>query len=120
MDNQKLPELTVNINLTYEAITYVKRFINHEDLPIKTAGVRIAVLPGGCAGFKYGLSVERHPLDDDIIISYAGIRLFIDEFSAQYLEGTTIDYVSNISGSGFTFNNPSSSGGCGCGSSFSA
>jgi len=31
-----------------------------------------------------------------------------------------IDYVSSMQGSGFTFKNPNSTGGCGCGSSFSA
>lgn len=37
-----------------------------------------------------------------------------------YLEGTTIDYIDGLQGKGFTFNNPRSSGSCGCGSSFSA
>jgi iron-sulfur cluster assembly accessory protein len=42
----------------------------------------------------------------------------VDPFSAQYLEGVEIDYVSSMMGSGFAFKNPNSSGGCGCGSSF--
>jgi iron-sulfur cluster assembly protein len=46
--------------------------------------------------------------------------VFVDPFSAQYLGGTTIDYVSSMQGSGFTFKNPNATGGCGCGSSFSA
>jgi iron-sulfur cluster assembly protein len=49
-----------------------------------------------------------------------GLKVFVDMFSAQYLSGVEIDYVSNVMGSGFTFNNPNSSGGCGCGSSFAA
>ena len=49
-----------------------------------------------------------------------GYRVFVDPFSAQYLSGVTIDYVSSMQGSGFTFKNPNSTGGCGCGSSFSA
>ena len=36
------------------------------------------------------------------------------------LNGVTIDYVTSMQGSGFTFKNPNSTGGCGCGSSFSA
>ena len=44
--------------------------------------------------------------------------MFVDPFSAQYLNGVTIDYVTNMQGSGFTFDNPNASGGCGCGSSF--
>jgi iron-sulfur cluster assembly accessory protein len=47
-----------------------------------------------------------------------GLRLFVDPFSMQYLGGVEIDYVTTFQGSGFTFNNPNASGGCGCGSSF--
>ena len=36
------------------------------------------------------------------------------------LNGVTIDYVSSMQGSGFTFTNPNATGGCGCGSSFTA
>ena len=49
-----------------------------------------------------------------------GVRLFVDGFSLQYLNGVTIDYVSSMQGSGFTFSNPNATGGCGCGSSFTA
>jgi iron-sulfur cluster assembly protein len=102
------------------AVDQVKSFITQEDVPAETAGLRVAVLPGGCSGFKYGLNIEEHPLDDDIIFETQGLRVFVDAFSAQYLQGTTIDYVSSVQGSGFTFDNPSASGGCGCGSSFTA
>jgi iron-sulfur cluster assembly protein len=36
------------------------------------------------------------------------------------LNGVTVDYVSSMQGSGFTFTNPNATGGCGCGSSFTA
>jgi iron-sulfur cluster assembly protein len=48
----------------------------------------------------------------------SGLRVFVDQFSLQYLEGVEIDYVTTMMGSGFTFKNPNASGGCGCGSSF--
>jgi iron-sulfur cluster assembly protein len=35
-----------------------------------------------------------------------GIRVFVDGFSAQYLSGVTVDYVTSMQGSGFTFTNP--------------
>ena len=47
-----------------------------------------------------------------------GVRVFVDAFSAQYLSGVVIDYVTSMQGSGFTFTNPNATGGCGCGSSF--
>ncbi len=120
MTTAQRPEMTVDITLTDEAVDKVKDFMSVEDVPEETAGLRVSVMPGGCAGFKYGLNIEEHPLDDDIIVDYSGLKLFVDAFSAQYLQGITIDFVSNMNGSGFTFNNPSASGGCGCGSSFSA
>jgi iron-sulfur cluster insertion protein len=39
--------------------------------------------------------------------------------SFMYLMGTSIDYVEGLQGAGFKFNNPNSTGSCGCGSSFS-
>ena len=82
------------------------------------AGLRVAVLPGGCSGFQYGLNIEDAPEADDEIFEQAGVRVFVDPFSAQYLDGVEIDYVSSMMGSGFSFRNPNASGGCGCGSSF--
>jgi iron-sulfur cluster assembly accessory protein len=109
---------TVTVNVTDRASEQVKQFMSQEKVPLETAGLRIAVLPGGCSGFKYGLNIEERPFDDDIVVDVAGVRVFVDAFSAQYLQGTTIDYVSSMQGAGFTFSNPNSTGGCGCGSSF--
>ena len=109
---------TVTVNLTDRATAQVKQFMTQEQVPAETAGLRVAVLPGGCSGFKYGLNIEERPFEDDIIVEVGGVRVFVDAFSAQYLQGTTIDYVSSMQGAGFTFSNPQSTGGCGCGSSF--
>ncbi|MGY8799670.1 MAG: HesB/IscA family protein [Longimicrobiales bacterium] len=77
------------------------------------SGLRVAVLPGGCSGFQYGLNLEEEPEADDDIIEVDGVKVFVDPFSAQYLEGVEIDYVTSMMGQGFTFRNPSLSGGCG-------
>jgi len=82
------------------------------------AGLRVAVLPGGCSGFQYGLNIEDAPEADDEVLEKDGVRIFVDPFSAQYLDGVEIDYVSSMMGAGFSFRNPNASGGCGCGSSF--
>jgi iron-sulfur cluster assembly protein len=103
--------------LTATAATEVRRYIEEQGAA-ESAGLRVGVLPGGCSGFQYGLNIEDEPGEDDMILESEGIRLFVDPFSLQYLNGTEIDYVSTFQGSGFTFNNPNASGGCGCGSSF--
>ena len=108
----------MQIQLTEIALTKVQSFIDDQDLG-QNAGLRVAVLPGGCSGFQYGLNIEEAPEDEDEILDLSqGIRIFVDPFSVQYLEGIEIDYATSMMGSGFTFNNPAASGGCGCGSSF--
>jgi iron-sulfur cluster assembly accessory protein len=117
---QQAPAGGFALNLTGRAAEEVQKFIVQEQVPTDTAGLRISVLPGGCSGFKYSLNIEERPLDDDLVSELNGVRVFVDGFSAQYLAGITIDYVTSMQGSGFTFNNPNASGGCGCGSSFTA
>ncbi len=111
----------IGLTITDAAATEVRKFIAAtEDVPADKAALRVSVLPGGCSGFKYSLSIEETPLDEDMLMEVNGVRLFVDGFSAPYLSGVTIDYTSSMQGSGFTFNNPNASGGCGCGSSFTA
>jgi iron-sulfur cluster assembly protein len=110
----------IQLTITPTAGTEVQRFMEAEGVAADQGGLRVSVQPGGCSGFKYSLLIEDKPADDDLIIDQGGFRAFVDPFSAQYLNGVIIDYVSSMQGSGFTFKNPNSTGGCGCGSSFSA
>ena len=110
------PEIDKMIVLTPTALTKVHEFMAENDAD--RAGLRVAVLPGGCSGFQYGLNIEDAPEGDDEVLDVEGVKVFVDPFSAQYLEGVEIDYVSTMMGSGFAFRNPNAAGGCGCGSSF--
>ena len=105
------------VTMTSSASEKVQDFIREHGVE-GDVGVRVAVLPGGCSGFQYGLNVEDGPEADDEVLNVNGVRVFVDPFSAQYLEGVEIDYVTSMMGQGFTFQNPKASGGCGCGSSF--
>ena len=107
----------VMVTLTATATEKVQDFIKEHGVETE-AGLRVAVLPGGCSGFQYGLNIEDEPESDDEVLDIRGVKLFIDPFSAQYLEDVEIDYVTSVMGQGFTFSNPRASGGCGCGSSF--
>ena len=118
MSTAQQPEVALVV--TPGAATEVKRFMEAEGVAPEQGGLRVSVQPGGCSGFKYGLLIEDAAADDDLVVEQEGFRVFVDPFSAQYLSGVIIDYVSSMQGSGFTFKNPNSTGGCGCGSSFSA
>ena len=109
----------MTITVTSTAAAEVQKFMEEQGAT-EAAGLRVAVLPGGCSGFQYGLNIEDEAQDDDDIVESNGIRLFVDPFSGQYLDVVEIDYVTTMMGAGFTFKNPNASGGCGCGSSFTA
>ena len=107
------------MTLTDVAAEKVRDFIENFEAT-ENAGLRVSVLPGGCSGFQYGLNIEETFESDDEIFELQGIKIFIDPFSSQYLDGIEIDYTSSMMGQGFVFNNPNATGGCGCGSSFTA
>ena len=110
----------VDLTVTANAGVEVKKFMELEGVTADQGGLRVSVQPGGCSGFKYSLVIEDKCAEDDLVIAREGFNIFVDPFSAQYLSGITIDYATSMQGSGFTFKNPNSTGGCGCGSSFSA
>jgi iron-sulfur cluster assembly protein len=110
----------MTITVTQTAVAEVRKFMEDQGAAADTAGLRVAVLPGGCSGFQYGLNIEDEAQGDDEVFESNGLRLFVDPFSGQYLDGVEIDYVTTMMGAGFTFKNPNASGGCGCGSSFTA
>jgi iron-sulfur cluster assembly accessory protein len=111
---------SVNLNVTEPAAVEIKKFMSSEEGLPETAGLRVRVVPGGCSGFQYSLNIEEASRQGDFVLDEKGVRLFVDMFSAQYLNGVQIDYVSNVMGAGFTFTNPNATGSCGCGSSFTA
>jgi iron-sulfur cluster assembly accessory protein len=111
---------TVTITITPAAGVEVKKFMEQEGVTSQAGGLRVSVQPGGCSGFRYGLLIEEQSADDDLVVDQEGVKVFVDPFSAQYLNGVTIDYTTSMQGSGFTFKNPNATGGCGCGSSFTA
>ena len=116
--NTALP--TMNLGVTEAAAEEIKKFMAGEEGLPETAGLRVRVVPGGCSGFQYSLNIEEESRPNDHVLTSGGVRLFVDMFSAQYLNGVEIDYVSGVMGSGFTFKNPNATGSCGCGSSFTA
>jgi iron-sulfur cluster assembly accessory protein len=106
------------LTLTDKAVQMIK--ITREQEGIEAGyGLRVAVKGGGCSGMEYALDFEPEPRENDFVIDYEGLQVYVDAISARYLQGTQIDYVLGTTGAGFKFNNPKAIGSCGCGSSFS-
>jgi iron-sulfur cluster assembly protein len=108
---------TEGVQLTASAVERIKEAMQKENLGADF-GVRFAVTGGGCSGLSYSMSFERDARDDDRVLEFDGVRVFVDEASAPYLAGTTVDYVVGLHKEGFKFLNPKASRTCGCGESF--
>ena len=106
------------IQLTEGAVSKVREILQTQEP--KPAGLRIAVVGGGCSGFSYSMAFENSPNMMDKTYNYDGLKVFVDQASLLYLDGAECDYVESIEGSGFKFSNPNVKSTCGCGSSFSA
>jgi iron-sulfur cluster assembly protein len=105
------------VTLTTGAIAKVKSILaeRNEDM-----GLRIAVVGGGCSGFQYQMTLDKEPRADDKILDMEGLKVYVDAQSILYLNGTKVDYVDGLNGSGFKFDNPNAQASCGCGETFEA
>jgi iron-sulfur cluster assembly protein len=82
--------------------------------------LRMKVVGGGCSGLRYELAFDDRENETDTLIEAFGVRVAIDEKSALYLMGTTLDFVDTLNETGFKMVNPNASTTCGCGESFAA
>lgn len=105
------------LEVTETAAAKIKEIREAEAIE-STYALRVKVMGGGCAGFQYDLYFDE-PAEGDNHFESQGVKLVCDQMSFMYLMGTSIDYVEGLQGAGFKFNNPNTTGSCGCGSSFS-
>lgn len=105
------------INITDSAISKIADLLLEENNP--NLKLRTFVQGGGCSGFQYGFTFDEEQNEDDFVINKTGMSVLIDAMSMQYLQGSTIDFKEDLSGSSFVIQNPGATSTCGCGSSFS-
>jgi iron-sulfur cluster assembly accessory protein len=117
-NHAKFVEASRMVQLTPVAVTKVKEILQQQTP--SPAGLRVAVVGGGCSGFSYHMAFENQVNENsDNVYEFEGLKVLVDQMSEMYLEGVQIDYIETIEGSGFKFNNPNVKSTCGCGSSFS-
>jgi iron-sulfur cluster assembly protein len=105
------------ITLTDKGAEKVHEFLASQASSDEASGLRVGVRGGGCSGFQYMLAFDARR-DGDIVIETHGITLLVDDASAPYVKGATVDYVDGLQGAGFKVDNPNVIAACGCGSSF--
>lgn len=105
------------IKLSERAVTELKDLMASQDK--SQAALRVWVAGGGCSGLSYGLALDdSSPEEGDQVFEQSGIRIFVDDLSLHYMDGSTVDFVEDTLGGGFKIDNPNAVSSCGCGSSF--
>lgn len=77
--------------------------------------LRIAIVGGGCSGFKYAMGLTDEVFEDDKVFADAVV---IDQESLEIMNGSVIAFRDNMTGAQFVIENPNVMSGCGCGNSF--
>jgi iron-sulfur cluster insertion protein len=106
---------TAPVSVDQSAIDRVKWLREREGLD-KNVKLRVAIVGGGCSGFKYAMGLTDEVFEDDQVFSDAVV---IDETSLEIMAGSKISYQDQLTGAQFVIENPNVVSGCGCGSSFS-
>lgn len=102
------------INITDEAKSKLIAIMDEEKVP----AVRFGLQGGGCSGFTYTFTLEGIISEDDFQIDLDGShKMVVDPMSGMYLEGSTVDFKSDLNGDTFLFDNPNAKSKCGCGNS---
>ena len=106
------------VSLSPVAVKRVKELMDRQNL--QHAFLRMGVKGGGCSGLSYNLEFDTELGKFDKQFEIDGVKVVVDAKSYLYLNGSTLDYVTQGLTGGFTFVNPNAKSSCGCGSSFSA
>jgi iron-sulfur cluster insertion protein len=81
--------------------------------------MRVTVNGGGCSGFTYNFDLDDKTDEDDRVFENAGAKVVVDDTSLDFLKGAELNYIEDLMGSYFAFQNPNAASTCGCGTSFS-
>ena len=82
--------------------------------------LRISIRGGGCAGMEYVFELIQVASMEEGDLLLANGKVVVDTISANYLQGSTLDYTTELAGERFVFKNPNAGASCGCGMSFTA
>jgi iron-sulfur cluster assembly protein len=106
------------INVSQNAARRLRSLLENEPATARK-GLRVQIAKGGCSGLHYEMSLDEKK-SGDAVVEHDGVEFFIDNESARYLRGSTLDFHDGLTGAGFQIVNPNAARTCGCGTSFEA
>lgn len=111
----KTPLETMGIKLTKKAAVKFLELLEEDGK--QGWALRFGDRAAGCHGFEYILDYSQKPSSDDTVYHSEGIEIHVNSTAAKRLEGSIIDYIDGLQGSGFKITNPHVRGSCHCGNS---
>ena len=95
------------LTITEKAQEMLGEFADSADEGVELI-LRVEIVGRGPKGFQYDLQFvgREDSKEDDIVLDIDGMSVLVAARSAQYLEGTTLDYKETLMGGGFSFDNP--------------
>jgi iron-sulfur cluster assembly accessory protein len=106
------------INVTDNAVRQLRSLLKGQPDSAEQ-GLRVQIAKGGCSGLHYEMALDEKRAGDTVL-ECDGVKFLVDEESAGYLQGATLDFRDGLTSVGFHITNPNASRTCGCGSSFEA
>ena len=83
---------------------------------------RIGIRGGGCSGLSYFVDFAENADPKDKVFEFGEaekVKVVIDRKSYLFVNGTEVDWKSELMKTGFEFHNPLAGKSCSCGESFS-
>ena len=108
-----LPKMS--IELTSVAAAEVLNVMENQELDADKTYLRVVIRSGGCSGMNYGLAFdEKYDKTVDAIYPQNGVNVVTAKKFAQFLDGSSINFLDNAMGRGFLVENPTFPANAGC------
>ncbi|MDP2308084.1 MAG: iron-sulfur cluster assembly accessory protein [Pseudomonadota bacterium] len=112
------------IEVSERAVSRIKELAMKRQTP--DAFFRIGIRGGGCSGLSYFVDFAETADPKDKVFEFGPpdaptgkVKVLIDRKSYLFLNGTQVDWKSELMKTGFEFHNPLAGRTCSCGESFS-
>ncbi len=83
---------------------------------------RIGIRGGGCSGLSYFVDFAPSPGEKDKVFEFgpedSKVRVVVDRKSYLFVNGSIVDWKTELMKTGFEFTNPLAKTSCSCGESF--
>ena len=106
------------LTLDADAADTIETVLREEGYDLDSAGLRVAVERGGCAGLSYRFDLTDAPGEGHVVQESGPVTVFVDAASVEYVRGAEVSVGRTAHGTGFTVDNPNAEQQCGCGLSF--